>query len=115
MGGGGYDHGRHQDEDFQRAKERLEEIQQNAAGIVDLAAESNPGSDTWGMLGMKLFAPDAEEHLRETYEHLQEMSECLIDHIGALDDSRNFYNVEEQELADSLDALDDAIDSIEEN
>lgn len=112
MGGGGYDHGRHADEDFQRAKERLEEIQQNAAGIVDLAAESNPGSDTWGLLGMALFAPQVDEHLQATYGHLKEMSECLIDHIGALDDSRNFYNIEEQDLADSLDTLQDAIDNI---
>ena len=102
----------YRDSELEQATERLRGIQENAAGIIELAAKSDPGFETWGVLGTALFEPWAEAHLDDTYEHLRQMGECLTDHVGAMDANRQFYQVQEQELSEALDQLDDAIDKI---
>lgn len=110
MGAG--DRGQHSVEEIQRAKDALAKAQEHATSIIGLATQSNPGLDTWGVIGSVIFQPWVEADLDDTYEHLKQMAECLGDHVTALDTAAGLYKAHEEGTTEALKKIQEAIDGL---
>jgi hypothetical protein len=110
MGAG--NNGQHSVEEIKQAKDALDKAQKHAASIIDLATQSNPGIDTWGVIGSVIFQPWVEAHLDDTYDYLKQMAECLDDHVTALDTAAGNYKTNEDAMSDALKKIQTAIEDV---
>lgn len=103
--GGGF----HTDpEEILTCRQRLAEIRERAADILDLAVDANPDWYIWGAVGAP-FAALYWSYADDLYRHLEMMGEALEDRVVALDCTAQAYRQTDQEIATALQSIRDLL------
>ncbi|MEQ7126374.1 hypothetical protein ABN034_17815 [Actinopolymorpha sp. B11F2] len=111
-GGGGGGGAEYSAAEIAKVKQKLEGLNKNAAGIMQLASDTAPEMKVWGLVGMItgaafLYWKVAGE---DTLEHLKLMGESLQDNVLRVDAAGKTYSATEDGITQALTQLEGALD-----
>lgn len=107
MGGGGG--GSWSQQEIEGLKNKLEDLNENAAGIIQLASDTAPDMKVWGLVGMIPAAIYWKVAGEETLEHLKMMGESLRDNALRVDAAGKSYKATEDGLSAALRKIGDKL------
>jgi hypothetical protein len=110
MGGGGG--AEYSAAEIAKVKQKLEGLNKNAAGIMELASDTAPEMKVWGLVGLitgaaLIYWKVAGE---DTLEHLKQMGESLQDNVLRVDAAGKSYKATEDGISDALKQPEGALD-----
>lgn len=107
MSGG--DKGKFSAEEIAQLKAKLESLNENAAGIIELASDTAPDMKVWGLIGMIPAAIYWKVAGEDTMNHLKMMGDALQDNVLRVDAAGKTYKATEDGISAALKKIQDAI------
>jgi hypothetical protein len=88
--------------EIEELKKKLDNLNEDAAGIIQLAADTAPDMKVWGLVGMIPAAIYWKVAGQDTMEHLKMMGEGLKDNALRVDAAGKTYKAAEDGMAAAL-------------
>jgi hypothetical protein len=106
MGGNG---AKFSQQEIEQLKQKLEKLNGNAAGILQLASDTSPDMKVWGLVGMIPAAIYWKVAGEDTLNHLKMMGESLQDNVLRVDAAGKTYKATEDGMAAALKKIEDSL------
>lgn len=89
-------------DEINKLKGKLDNLNEDAAGILNLASDTAPDMKVWGLVGMIPAAIYWKVAGEDTLEHLKMMGEALKDNVLRVDAAGKTYKDAEDGMAAAL-------------
>ncbi|GAB3427481.1 hypothetical protein [Flindersiella endophytica] len=96
-------------EELDKLKGKLDKLNGDAAGIMQLASTTAPDMKVWGLVGMIPAAIYWKVAGEEALEHLKMMGQALEDNVQRVDSAGKAYKATEDGLAAAMQKIQDKL------